>query len=185
MKIIVGLGNPGLRYKNTRHNAGFMVLDVLAKRHRLRFRITAHNSRCAEGRIKGEEVLLMKPQTYMNLSGRAVVSVRDLIGDLNTELLTVTDDIDLPVGKIRLRTGGSAGGHKGIRSISEKVGTDFSRLKLGVCSGEIYDASKYVLSGFARKDKDVLRTMLLEAADCAESWLTEGPEAAMNAYNGT
>ncbi len=183
MKIIIGLGNPGLRYKRTRHNAGFMVLDELASRHRLRFRKHAYCSICAEGRIAGEEVLLMKPQTYMNRSGIAAGSVMGSKAVDLEEVLVINDDIALPLGKIRLRPKGSSGGHNGLKSLIERLGPEFPRLKLGVASGKIFDASDYVLRGFKRSEKKELALMLKNASDCVEFWLKEGLIRAMDIFN--
>lgn len=183
MKTIIGLGNPGLRYKRTRHNAGFMVLDELSRRHRLRFRKHSYSSVCAEGRILGERVFLMKPQTYMNRSGEAAGPVLGSKAMALTDLLVISDDIALPLGKIRLRPKGSSGGHNGLRSVIGRVGPDFPRLKLGIAAGRIFNASDYVLTRFKRGEKKELNKMLETASDCVEVWLKEGVVKAMDIFN--
>ncbi|MBD3380336.1 MAG: aminoacyl-tRNA hydrolase [Candidatus Omnitrophica bacterium] len=185
MKIIVGLGNPGLRYRHTRHNAGFMAVELLAKKHRMSLKKKGFGGRYAVGRIKGEEVLLFEPMTFMNLSGDALASICSSRLDEENGLLVITDDVDLPLGKIRIRKNGSSGGHNGLRSIIDRIGSDFARLRIGVGDEKLLvtDTADFVLSRFPRKDKGVLNECLEAAAECAETWLSESVEKAMNAYN--
>ena len=185
MKIIVGLGNPGLRYRNTRHNAGFLVIDELAKRHRIRVNKKAYGGLCGTGRINGVEILLFKPLTYMNLSGSAVSAVVSEKLQEKEDLLVVSDDIALTLGNIRLRTKGSSGGQNGLRSIIDRLGEDFARLRIGIGTDkEIMDSSSFVLGPFTRKERPLLAEALENAAGCVETWLTEGVLEAMSRYNG-
>ena len=187
MKVICGLGNPGEQYRLTRHNVGFRVVDLLADRWAL----------TGQGRVKDgagllevrrpepiDKVLLVKPLRYMNRSGgplRAATRQTDL--DVTTDLLVVTDDIDLPLGRIRLRRSGSAGGHNGLRDIISIFGTnEFNRLRVGV--GRAGEAVDHVLAGFRPDERELSDEMVALGADAAERWLLEGIDEAMNAFNG-
>ena len=187
MKAVCGLGNPGERYRFTRHNVGFRVVDLLADRWdltgegRLRDGAAVLEARRPEpvGRV-----LLVKPMRYMNRSGaplRAALKQTDV--EPTTDLLVVADDIDLPLGKIRLRRSGSAGGHNGLRDIIATLGTDeFDRLRVGV--GRAGEAASHVLATFSPGERDLAAEMVLVAADAAERWLASGIDEAMNAFNG-
>ena len=187
MKAVCGLGNPGERYRFTRHNVGFRVVDLLADRWdltgegRLRDGAAVLETRRPEpvGRV-----LLVKPMRYMNRSGaplRAALKQTDV--EPATDLLVVADDIDLPLGKIRLRRSGSAGGHNGLRDIIATLGTDeFDRLRVGV--GRAGEAASHVLATFSPGERDLAAEMVLVAADAAERWLASGIDEAMNAFNG-
>lgn len=182
---IFGLGNPGRRFAGTRHNAGAMALDVLARRGGIRLWRRRYRAACGRGRIRGRPVWLFKPRTYMNLSGYAVAAaVEDLRLDAG-RILVMCDDIDLPAGNIRLREKGSSGGHKGLRSIIDEMGTpDFARLRVGVGGpppGE--DAAAYVLSPFEAAEQEKIDAALERAADAAEMWVAEGAARAMTAFN--
>jgi len=182
---IFGLGNPGRRFAGTRHNAGALALDVLARRGGIRLWRRRYQAACGRGRIRGRPVWLFKPRTYMNLSGYAVAAaIEDLRLDA-ARILVMCDDIDLPAGNIRLREKGSAGGHKGLRSIIDEIGTpDFARLRVGVGGpppGE--DAAAYVLSPFEAAEQEKIDAALERAADAAEMWLAEGAARAMTAFN--
>ena len=184
MKIVVGLGNPGFRYRNTKHNVGFKVVDLLAKKHRLSVKKKGFNGVYGVGRIAGEEVMLFKPATYMNLSGEAVHAVCSSRLEEKKDLLIVSDDADLTLGRIRIREKGSSGGHNGLQSIIDKTGPDFARLRIGVRTEEtVEDLASYVLSPFSRKYRSSLDEILEKAADCTESWLRKGTKEAMNRYN--
>ncbi|MEA3489444.1 MAG: aminoacyl-tRNA hydrolase [Candidatus Omnitrophota bacterium] len=184
MKIIVGLGNPGLRYRNTRHNVGFLTLNILSKYYRLPVKKKGFSGRYGIGRIEQQEVMLFEPLTYMNLSGEAVNAVCSSRLDNKEDLLVITDDVNLPFGSIRLRQQGSSGGHNGLQSIIENIGPDFSRLRIGVGTDEeIEDMSAYVLSPFPRHQRAVLGDVLEKAARNAEIWLTMGIKEAMNRCN--
>ena len=182
MKIIVGLGNPGLRYKNTKHNIGFRVLDLLAKKHRLSIKKKAFHGVYGVGRIAGQETILFKPLTYMNLSGGAVNAVCSSRLESKEDLLVISDDIDLPFGHIRFREKGSSGGHNGLQSIIEKIGPEFHRLKVGVRSDErIADTAAYVLSSFKREARSRMNEVLNKAVERIETWLEKGAKGTMKA----
>lgn len=187
MKVICGLGNPGDRYLFTRHNMGFRVVDLLADRWgltgqgRLRDGAALLEVRLPE---PAGRVLLVKPMRYMNRSGgplRAAIRQTDV--DPATDLLVVTDDIDLPLGRVRLRRSGSAGGHNGLRDIIATFGSDeFDRLRIGV--GRAGEAASHVLATFRPDERDLSAEMVAVGADAAERWLRDGIEPAMNAFNG-
>jgi PTH1 family peptidyl-tRNA hydrolase len=181
---IFGLGNPGRRFAGTRHNAGAMAVDVLARRHRIRLWRRRFRSACGRGRIGGRGLWLVKPRTYMNLSGYAVAAATEELGIGPGRILVISDDIDLPLGKIRLREKGSAGGHKGLQSIVDELGTqEFARLRVGVGAPSGDDAAAYVLAPFDRGDAEVVTAALERAADAAEAWLEQGAARAMTAFN--
>jgi PTH1 family peptidyl-tRNA hydrolase len=186
MWLIVGLGNPGSQYARTRHNIGFDALDALAARHGLEFRGKRANSLIAEGNLAGQRVALVKPQTFMNLSGQAVSALRGWYKiDPARELLVVYDDMDLPFAKLRFRERGSAGTHNGMRSIVGQLGgNEFPRLRVGIgqAPGKM-DAAAYVLARFS-KEEEAERPLLLDTvADAIEVLLREGLTTAMNRYN--
>ena len=181
MRLIVGLGNPGPRYAGTRHNAGFLVVDELARRHAASFRGVGRDAE--EARIGTVRVL--KPTTFMNLSGRAVQGTASRNGIRPEEMVVVHDDIDLPLGRIRVRTGGGAGGQRGLRDIIARLGPDFVRLKVGVGRPpERWTVENWVLSRFRSDEADVLDRVIDAAADGLERLLREPPEAVANALNG-
>ena len=191
MKLIVGLGNPGQAYANNRHNLGFICLNHFARTQGIRFDKKQGQARIGSGEVAGSKIVLAKPQTYMNLSGR---SVSRLIKRFNVDLddlLVIHDDLDLPLGKIRIRRGGSAGGHKGINSIIyELESQDFSRLKIGVghpavSSLEISEADviTYVLNDFTPEETEVVTQAIPRVSEAILCLLTEGLTAAMNKYN--
>lgn len=181
--IVVGLGNPGRNYANTRHNLGFIVVDELARRAgestvRKRFR-----SELLETRHPGGKLVLVKPQTYMNDSGNAVREALNWFRIPVEQMLIVVDDLDLPYGQIRMRPGGSAGGHNGLRSIIQQTGKqEIPRLRLGIGRGP-NKAKAHVLSSFAPDEQDQLHTVIETAADTVELWLAEGIFTAMNDIN--
>lgn len=188
MKLIVGLGNPGVRYARTRHNVGFDTVEVLAARQGWRFDARRSRAVLASGMVGDEKVLLAKPQTYMNDSG---VAVSDLVRfyKLNpaSDLLVICDDLDLPLARIRLRTRGAAGGQHGLESIIRHLTTTtFARIKIGIgrpAHGR--DENVDFLLSMPRGDERIaLDAAVEQAADAALCWLTEGVDAAMNAYNG-
>jgi len=191
MKLIVGLGNPGQAYANNRHNLGFICLNYFARTQGIRFDKKQGQARTGSGEVAGSKVVLAKPQTYMNLSGQSVSRlVKKFKIDLD-DLLVIHDDLDLPLGKIRLRRGGSAGGHKGINSIiSELESQDFSRLKIGVghpavSSTEISEADiiSYVLNDFTPEETAAVTQAVPRVSEVILCLLTEGLTAAMNKYN--
>ncbi len=184
--LAVFLGNPGPRYEGTRHNAGFMAADALARARGLRIdrlRFRALTAQCDMG---GEKVLLMKPQTYMNLSGEAVAQAARFYKVPPEHVLVVSDEMALPVGKLRVRTKGSAGGHNGLKSVIACLGTEqFPRIRLGV--GEPphpdYDAADWVLSVFRNQDAEDMAAAAERAAKAVECYITQGPDRAMNQFN--
>lgn len=186
MKLIAGLGNPGRRYAGSRHNVGFLVVAELARRWQVG---EARYERKFEGLLgqaqrAGERVLLLQPQTYMNLSGWSVSVAWRYYKLAPADLLVVVDDLDLPVGQIRLRAGGSSGGHKGMTDVIRHVGTDeFSRLRIGIGKVDPAATVEYVLSRFEPREREVIDTAIGTAADASECWLARGIEAAMNEYN--
>lgn len=184
MKVIVGLGNPGPQYAVTRHNIGFLLVDQLAEINNLQFRVKFQGL-WAEGNVGGERLQLLKPQTFMNLSGRAVSDLMRFYKVTGEDLLIVHDDIDLPLGKIRLRDQGGAGGHNGIRSIQAELGSEkFWRLKLGVGRPpKEWDPARYVLSPFEETEFPELEDLLVRAEKAANLWLKGDASQAMNLYH--
>jgi PTH1 family peptidyl-tRNA hydrolase len=186
MKVVCGLGNPGDRYRLTRHNVGFRVVDLLADRWggtRGHVRDGAARLEVDRGEPVGS-VLLVKPARFMNLSGAPLrAALRNSNADIETDLLVVTDDADLPLGRLRIRRAGSAGGHNGLRDIIDVLGSDqFARLRVGIGrNGEMVD---HVLSTFSLGEEELAREAIATAADAVERWLAEGVEAAMNEFNG-
>jgi PTH1 family peptidyl-tRNA hydrolase len=187
MKVICGLGNQGERYLFTRHNVGFRVVDLLADRWGLigagRVKDGAARLEAALGEPMGR-VLLVKPMRFMNLSGSALkAAIRNTDADPSTDLLVICDDIDLPLGKVRLRRSGSAGGHNGLRDIIAALGNDeFNRLRVGI--GRAGEPVDHVLATFQPGEKTLASEAIATGADAAERWLREGIEAAMNEFNG-
>ena len=184
--LIVGLGNPGREYALHRHNVGFRVLDVLAHDQGLTFvRHKEARARVAEGCLAGRAVVLAKPQTFMNLSGKAVARLSRLYKIPPQCILVVYDDLDLPLGRLRLRPEGGSGGHKGVRSIIDLLGNQsFPRLRVGIGRppGNV-EAADYVLQPFAPEEQPLLNVILKRAAAAALCWLEEGIEAAMERFN--
>ncbi len=186
MRLIVGLGNPGIRYAGTRHNIGFEVVDRFARRHGARLRRRWCRSLVADLRIRGEEFLLAKPQTFMNLSGEAVRELLLRTKAAAADMLVVCDDINLPLGRIRLRPTGSAGGHHGLESIISCIRSqDFPRLRVGVGEGNNrQDVRDHVLGRFHRSERRLVEDVIETAADCLDCAVQEGLHIAMNRFNG-
>lgn len=184
--LVVFLGNPGLRYEGTRHNAGFMAADAFARKHDLsitRLRFHALTASCILG---DQSVLLMKPQTFMNLSGDAVGQAARFYKIPPEHVLVVSDDVSLPVGSLRVRTKGSAGGHNGLKNIIAVLGTDaFPRIRMGVGSPPHpeYDMMDWVLSVFRNQDAEEIARAAADAADAVSCFITDGPDRTMNLYN--
>lgn len=185
--LVVGLGNPGDQYENTRHNAGFQVIDALADRgnfpvQRLKFHALTNTAT-----VGGQGVLVMKPVTYMNLSGQAVGEAARFYKISPDHVLVISDDVDLPLGKLRIRKGGSAGGHNGLKSIIQHLGTDqFPRIKVGV-GGKPHpdsDMADWVLSKFTGPDRQAMEAAIARAADAVTCLLSQGVDQAMARYNG-
>jgi PTH1 family peptidyl-tRNA hydrolase len=185
MKMVVGLGNPGTRYEHTRHNIGFLCLDRLAQRAALRFRSsTKHRAKIAHGTIGGSDVLLAKPQTYMNESGRAVSLLARYYRLAPSDIIVVYDDLDLPFGTIRVRARGSSGGHRGMQSIIDHLGTmNVPRVRVGIGRTST-DAIAYVLNPFSPEQERELPALCDRVADVITYILKYGVTAAMNQYNG-
>ena len=186
MKLVIGLGNPGADYRRTRHNLGFMVMDELARGWGVKFKgHSRSNSHKAEFCFKGQAVILAKPQTFMNLSGDTAGKLIRLCGIKIQDILVVCDDIRLELGSIRIREKGSAGGHNGLASIIEVLGSDgFARLRVGASCADVRgDLSRYVLADFPEKDRSLLREGISKAAEAVESWIGEGIEKTMSRFN--
>lgn len=175
MKLIVGLGNIGPEYKGTRHNAGFLTVDCLADRLNLSYKLVAkHKAFVAEYNHLGNKAIIIKPTTYMNLSGEAVRSIMQFYKISVEDILVINDDLDMPVGKIRLRATGSAGGHNGLKSITQNVGTkDFKRIKVGIGRDQNIPVVDYVLGKFRKEDKDLIITAVNKASDVIEDFIKE------------
>ena len=184
--LIVGLGNPGPEYADTRHNVGFRCVDELARRHGLKWERPRLKAIQARGRIAGQDVVLAKPQTYMNVSGASVVQLVKWYKTPLDQLLVVADDLDLPFGQLRLRAEGSAGGQKGLASIIQQLRTNaVPRLRIGIGRPRWGDPADYVLTRFGKDQADELADTIARAADAAEVWLAEGLIPAMNRFNGS
>jgi len=185
MKLIVGLGNPGLKYAGTRHNVGFDVIDYLAKAPGYAAFRERFEALVSEGKEGDETVLLLKPLTFMNLSGRAVRAAIDFYKLPIEAVLVVCDDFNLPLGKLRVRLKGSHGGQNGLRNIQEHLGTDvYSRLRIGVGQPGPGDAVDHVLSRFKSGERAAVEEAIATAAQAALLWVKNGTDAAMNKFNG-
>ena len=186
MYIIAGLGNPGKQYEHTRHNVGFDTLDKLAEKYHISIDNQKHKAVCGSGYIEGQKVILVKPQTYMNLSGESLREIIDFYKlDPAEELIVIYDDISLAPGQLRVRKKGSAGGHNGIKNIIAQLGTqNFLRVKVGVGEKPAgWDLADYVLGHFSKEEQVLMEEAFLRAADAASALLTEDVERVMNQYN--
>ena len=184
--LLVFLGNPGPKYECTRHNAGFMAADALAKKLGVSINRARFKALTAPAEINGEKVLLMKPQTYMNLSGEAVGEAARFYKILPERVIVVSDEVSLPLGKLRVRMKGSAGGHNGLKSIIASLGSDnFPRVRIGVGAPPHpdYDMADWVLSVFRNQDLEDMLSAADKAADAVITYVTDGPERAMNRFN--
>jgi peptidyl-tRNA hydrolase, PTH1 family len=190
IKLIVGLGNPGKEYSSNRHNIGFLCLNHFAKKHRIEFDKKQSKARVGTGRVAGYEVVLAKPQTYMNASGESVAGlVRKYSLNLD-DMVIIHDDLDLPLGKIRIRAGNSAGGHNGIESIIFSLGRqDFIRIRVGIGRPLTPEGTNdrqvvdYVLGDFSSQEKEILEETIGRVSEAVLDLLTKGLAAAMNSYN--
>lgn len=186
MKCIVGLGNPGKKYMKTRHNIGFMVIDELADRHGWKLNKNKFNGNYAMELVDGEKVILLQPQTFMNLSGEAVRPLMDYYNLALEDILIIYDDLDLPTGKIRLRAKGGHGGHNGMRSLINHLGTkEFNRIRFGVGRPtNQMPVVDYVLNNFAKAEQQTITDSIEKAADACEAWMKGQPFLeVMNEYN--
>ena len=185
--LVVGLGNPGDKYENTRHNVGFLTIDHIAEQLRVPVQKLKYRALTNTVELGGARALLMKPVTYMNLSGEAVGQAARFYKIPPERVLVISDDVSLPLGKLRIRKSGSAGGHNGLKNIIQHLGTDqFPRVKIGV--GEKphpdYDMADWVLSRFTGEDLKTITQAVKRAADAVECFVREGPDKAMNRFNG-
>jgi len=185
VKVIIGLGNPGKKYEDTRHNAGFMAIDKISEKWGIPVTQNKFRAHVGEGRLDGEKVLLVKPQTYMNLSGESVAEIMKFYKLIPDDLVVIFDDLDLPTGQLRLREKGSAGGHNGIKSMIAHLGTqDFKRIKVGINRPEPgRSVSDYVLQAFPAAEKENINEAVTLAADAAAMWTREPFIKVMNHYN--
>mgnify|MGYP004631349407 FL=1 len=187
MKIIAGLGNPTKEYEGTRHNIGFSVIDKLADKYNISMNEKKHKAICGKGMIEGEKVILLKPQTYMNLSGESVVDAVNFYKvDSEEDVIIIYDDIDLDVGKLRIRAKGSAGGHNGMKNIIAHLGTQvFPRIRVGVgAKPKDWDLADYVLGRFPKEELPEIEAGRETACEAVKIIVSQGVEAAMNRING-
>ena len=185
MKLIVGLGNPGERYERTRHNVGFLVIDRLAKQNTIAVEQELCGALVGEGVLQDEKVLLVKPQTYMNRSGETVANLARQYGIESEDLVVINDDLDLPFGRIRIRPSGSAGGHRGLLSITESLASaSFNRVRIGIGRPpEGMEAAQYVLQPFTETESEQLAQLVERAAESVDCLVRHGIERAMATYN--
>lgn len=185
MFAIIGLGNPGARYESTRHNIGFEVVDYIARQKGIKITKLKHKALIGECTIGVEKVLLVKPQTYMNLSGEAVRSLMDFYKIPLAQVLVVYDDVDLATGQVRIRMQGSAGTHNGMRSILSHVHSEgFPRIRIGIGKSDRLPLADYVLQRFQAEEVKVMEAAVAKSAEAIESYVIEGIDRAMNRYNG-
>lgn len=191
MKLIVGLGNPGKNYAHNRHNIGFRCLNYFARLHSIRFERRQCQSRVGFGEVGGEKLLLAKPRTFVNVSGKAVGCLASKYGVHLNDLLVIYDDLDLPLGKIRLRRSGGSGGHKGMKSIISTLRSeDFSRIRVGIGRPRVEELSNnedvvvnYVLSNFTPQEERLIKPVIARVAEAVDCFLTQGIEVAMSKFN--
>jgi PTH1 family peptidyl-tRNA hydrolase len=184
MHLIVGLGNPGDQYKNTRHNVGFDIIDLVAEKYNISVNRVKFKGVYGELNIRGEKVILLKPQTYMNLSGESVKEISDFFKIQTKNIIVIYDDISLDIGKLRIRSKGSAGGHNGIKSIIAQLSTDeFPRIKVGVGQPK-HDLVNHVLGRFDKVEREKVEKVFVAAVNTAECILEHSVEEAMNKFNG-
>ena len=186
MKLVIGLGNPGEEYRQTRHNLGYLAVEAFCRRRRLRFRGRRCRARIARGRLRGEEILIAEPETYMNLSGEAVGCLVDACAASPSDLVVVCDDAAIALGSLRVRPSGSDGGHRGLRSIHEALGTaDFARIRIGIRTAPVAggDLAQEVLAPFSSEEREIVSRLIEQAADCIDLILEKGVVAAMNRFN--
>lgn len=184
MKLIVGLGNPGKKYEKTRHNCGFMVIDNLARRLNIPVDQAKFQGLFGKGKVNGEDVILLKPQTFMNLSGDSIIQFVNYFKIDLEDIVVIYDDLDLPVGKIRLRVKGSAGGHNGIKSTINQLKTqNFNRIRVGIDRDKFIPVVDYVLGKFTKEQLEFLQVGIDQAAGAVETYLETDFTKAMNQFN--
>ncbi|QGU96569.1 aminoacyl-tRNA hydrolase [Clostridium bovifaecis] len=185
MFLIVGLGNPGKEYEHTRHNVGFDIIDLLSKKYNIDVNRKKFKGMYGDGKVNGERVLLLKPTTYMNLSGESVKEIVEFYKIPNENVIVIYDDISLEVGRLRIREKGSAGGHNGIKSIISYLGSEvFPRIKVGVGQPSKEELVSFVLGKFSKEDRERLEKVFKAAIDAVGAIIEEGTIEAMNKYNG-
>ena len=185
MHIIVGLGNPGKKYDATRHNIGFEAIDMLAKRNNIEVKKLKHKALCGEGTIGGNKVLLVKPQTFMNLSGQSLLDIVQFYKVDPKNIVVLYDDIDIPVGTLRIREKGSSGTHNGMKSIIYLLQTDqFPRIRIGVGKPQFGDLADYILGRFPKEEIPTMLETLERASQAVETLVKDGIAVSMNRYNG-
>ncbi|MDP4093798.1 MAG: aminoacyl-tRNA hydrolase [Bacillota bacterium] len=184
--VIAGLGNPGLKYSNTRHNVGFDTVDLLAYKNNIKVSKVKHKALIGDGEIGGRRILLVKPQTFMNLSGESIREIMEWYKVPGSRLIIIYDDIDLPLGKVRIRPKGSSGTHNGMKSILYQIQTDdFPRIRIGIGKpSENWDLADYVLGRFNEEDRKLINNSIVLAADAATEIVKSGINNAMNTFNG-
>ena len=186
MKLIVGLGNPGKEYENTRHNTGFLVIDSFARKNNVEITKKKFNGLYSEVTINKEKVILLKPQTYMNLSGESVARFVNFYKIDIKDILVINDDLDLEVGRIRLRKNGQSGGHNGLKNIALNLGTnDFKRLRVGISKNKQIDTKDYVLGKFSSEEKEILDKVIEETDNILTDYIKLDFDKLMSRYNGT
>lgn len=184
MYIIVGLGNPGRKYENTRHNIGFITLDLLAEKHRIKINKLKHRAMIGEGSISGQKVMLVKPQTFMNLSGESVRAVMAYYKQDIESLIIIYDDIDISPGSLRIRKKGGAGTHNGMKSVIYQLQKDsFPRVRIGIGQDRNVDLMSFVTGKFTEEETVLMRKAVLNAVDAVECIVSEGIDMAMNRFN--
>lgn len=183
MYIIAGLGNPGKEYTNTRHNSGYMVLEYLAEKLDVKLNKLKFNSVYGETSINGEKVMLVKPVTYMNKSGMAIGEIIRFYKIPTENLVVIYDDIDIPLGTLRIRPNGSAGTHNGMKSIISAIGSEFPRIRIGIGRNQEMDLADYVLQEFSPSERDILAPTIERAGEAALEIIKKDVESAMQKYN--
>ncbi|SHI96756.1 peptidyl-tRNA hydrolase [Geosporobacter subterraneus DSM 17957] len=184
MIVIVGLGNPGRQYEGTRHNVGFEVIDLLSSRNQIPVNKIKFKALVGEGFIGNQKVLLVKPQTYMNLSGQSLLEIMNFYKLDSQQIIVVYDDIDIETGKLRIRAKGSAGTHNGMRSIIYEIQTDdFPRVRIGIGKPRFGDLADYVLGRLVKEERELVSIALRDAAEAVEVFVKQDIQTAMNQYN--
>lgn len=184
MKLIVGLGNPGASYRQSRHNVGFLVVAQLQQRWSIEVKRHKFKGLFGDGRVGGQQVALLAPQTYMNRSGASVSEAVNFFQLSLADILVVMDDMDLELGQLRLRSSGSPGGHKGLRDIIAHLGTDeFARMRIGIGAAPAGDSVDYVLGNFSVQEQPLMEAAFAQACQAVECWVHEGIDQAMNRFN--
>ncbi len=183
MYVIAGLGNPGKEYASSRHNAGYMAVEYLAEKLNTKLNKLKFNSVYGDTSINGEKVMLVKPVTYMNKSGIAIAEIVKFYKISTSNLIVIYDDIDIPLGSLRIRPSGSAGTHNGMKSIVDSIGSEFPRIRIGIGRNEEMDLADFVLQKFSRNEKDIVTPIIERAAEAAVEIIENGIDSAMQKFN--